>query len=59
MRDAVEAGRSAYIAGSGNLLQWLEDLEAQLDLEGQRLEAIVKRERARFELSRLLGSALP
>lgn len=59
MKDAVEAGRSAYIAGSGTLLQWLEDLDAQLGLEGQRLVAIVQRERARFELSRLLGSALP
>lgn len=59
MRAAVEADEAAYVAGTGDLLRWLEDQEALLRLEGRRLEATVARARAHIELERRLGEPAP
>ncbi len=58
LRETVKADEAAYVSGTGDFLRWLEDLEALLGLEAQRLEAVVRREGARYELERLLAAPL-
>lgn len=56
LRDAVASSDAAYRAGGANFLGLLESILALQDAEGRRLEAVVRREVALFELSRLTGA---
>ncbi len=58
MRETVASSESAYTSGTGDFLSLLESIMARQRVEAQRLQAVVRRETARFELARLLGSPL-
>jgi outer membrane protein, heavy metal efflux system len=58
MREAVTSSQAAYAAGTESFLPVLEAILSLQDLEGVRLEAVVRREVALFELSRVSGAAL-
>lgn len=56
MREAVASSEAAYVAGTESFLPVVEAILALQDLEGMRLEAVVRREVALFELSRVSGA---
>ncbi|MBZ4420199.1 TolC family protein [Myxococcus sp. RHSTA-1-4] len=58
MRETVAASESAYVSGSADFLSLLEATMARLRLEADRLQAVVRREVARYELERLLGASI-
>jgi outer membrane protein TolC len=58
MRQTVASAESAYIAGSGDFLPFLDATLALRGLESDRLLAIVRRESASYALTRLLGPAV-
>jgi outer membrane protein, heavy metal efflux system len=58
MRETVASSEAAYMSGSGDFLSLLEAVMARQRLEAERLQAVVRRETARFELARLLGASL-
>jgi cobalt-zinc-cadmium efflux system outer membrane protein len=58
MRETVASSEAAYTSGTGDFLALLEAVMARQRLEAQRLQAVVRREKSRFELARLLGSSL-
>lgn len=58
MRETVASTEAAYVSGSESFLSLLEATMAWQRLEGERLQAVVRRETARFELARLLGAPL-
>ncbi|MBN1207381.1 MAG: TolC family protein [Myxococcaceae bacterium] len=58
MRETVASSEAAYSSGSGDFLSLLEAVMARQRLEAERFQAVVRRETARFELARLLGSSL-
>ena len=58
LRDSVASSDAAYRAGGENFLSLIESVLALQEVEGRRLEAVVRREVAQFELSRLTGSPL-
>lgn len=55
MRETVKASEAAYVSGTGDFLALLESTMAQQQREAERLQAVARRELARFELERLLG----
>jgi outer membrane protein TolC len=57
MREMVKASEAAYISGTGDFLALLEASMALQQREAERLQAVVRREMARFELERLLGAS--
>lgn len=57
MRETVKASEAAYVSGTGDFLALLEVTMALQRREAERLQAVVRREVARFELERLLGAA--
>lgn len=57
MRETVAASESAYVSGSADFLSLLEATMARQRLEADRLQAVVRREAARYELERLLGAS--
>jgi cobalt-zinc-cadmium efflux system outer membrane protein len=56
MREMVKASEAAYVSGTGDFLALLEATMALQQREAERLQAVVRREVARFELERLLGA---
>jgi cobalt-zinc-cadmium efflux system outer membrane protein len=58
MRETITSTEAAYVSGSGDFLALLEVTMAWQRLEAERLQAVVRREIARFELARLLGAPL-
>jgi cobalt-zinc-cadmium efflux system outer membrane protein len=56
MRETVKASEAAYISGTGDFLALLEATMTLQQREAERLQAVVQRELARFELERLLGA---
>lgn len=54
-RQTVESSEAEYASGSGDYLRLLEAITALLGLEMRRLDAVVERETARYELARILG----
>jgi cobalt-zinc-cadmium efflux system outer membrane protein len=58
MRETVASSEAAYMSGSGDFLSLLEAVMARQRLEAVRLQAVVRRETARFELARQLGASL-
>jgi cobalt-zinc-cadmium efflux system outer membrane protein len=57
MRETVKASEAAYISGTGDYLALLEATMTLLQREAERLQAVLRRELARFELERLLGAS--
>lgn len=58
LRETVTSAQAAYASGSADFLALLESTMALRSLEMERVRAVVRRENARFELSRLLGGPL-
>lgn len=56
MEETVRAAEAAYASGGGDFLSLLDSAMSRLRLQGQRLQAVARRETARFELERLLGT---
>jgi cobalt-zinc-cadmium efflux system outer membrane protein len=56
MRETVKASEAAYVSGTGDFLALLDATMALQQREAERLQAVVRREVARFELERLLGA---
>jgi cobalt-zinc-cadmium efflux system outer membrane protein len=57
MRETVKASEAAYISGTGDFLALLEATMTLQQREAERLQAVLRRELARFELERLLGAS--
>jgi len=57
MRETVKASEAAYISGTGDFLALLEATMTLQQREAERLQAVLRREVARFELERLLGAS--
>lgn len=57
LRETVKASEAAYVSGTGDFLALLEVTMALQQREAERLQAVVRREVARFELERLLGAS--
>jgi cobalt-zinc-cadmium efflux system outer membrane protein len=58
MRESVASTRSGYVAGRIDFLVLLESLTALLELEMERLEAVVDRATAELELERVAGDRI-
>jgi outer membrane protein, heavy metal efflux system len=58
MRETVTSAEAAYVSGSGDFLSLLEATMARQRMEGERIQALIRRESAHFELARLLGAPL-
>ena len=55
LRETIVSIESAYIAGTGDFISLLDAVMELKELEGKRVEAVVRRGVARFELDRIAG----
>ncbi len=55
LRETIASIESAYIAGTGDFISLLDAVMELKELEGKRVEAVVRRGVARFELDRIAG----
>lgn len=58
MRETVAASQADYVSGRGDFLDALEAAISLLGLEIERVRAVVRREVARFEISRVVGTPM-
>jgi cobalt-zinc-cadmium efflux system outer membrane protein len=55
LRETIASTEAAYVAGTGAFISLLDAVMELKELEGKRVEAIVRRGVARFELDRIAG----
>lgn len=56
MEETIASAEAAYIAGTGELLPYIDAVMELQDLKSRRIQAIASRGAARFEVDRIVGA---